>query len=249
MFFPATALQNSIASGQEYYTEDKENEYSNQEYDPYSSYNDNKDPIINVEKKLFICEDAIDNSTDFNCQGPATEFFSLPAGPDSGDYVPCNDEICFIDESDFNAQIFKEVATIQGLSSEGTPVNLDKFHYTVTERTIDDIITSDFECSPVGFRHASSFEKVIDDNDVFYAMCVNYVGDCEGTAYPGEVKTCTIENYIFFGQILPIVSSQTDTDEVNAADNSQATTLQQSNNQAEQYHFKTLKDAMNIREN
>lgn len=246
MFFPATTLQNSIASGQEYYTEDKENEYSNQEYDPYSSYNDNKDPMINVEKKLFICEDAIDNSTYFNCQGPTTEFLSLPAGPDSGDYVQCNDEICFIDESDFNARIFKEVATISGLSSEGTPVNLDKFHYTVTERSIDDIITTN-ECSAVGFRHNIFFEKVIDDKDVFYWICVNYVGDCEETAYPDELKTCTIENYIVFEDILPIVDSQTD--ESNAADNSQATTLQQTNNQAEQYHFKNLKDVMNIRQN
>ena len=32
-------------------------------------------------------------------------------------------------------------------------------------------------------------------------MCVNYVGDCEGTIYPGEVKTCTVENYIFAGEI------------------------------------------------
>ena len=27
-------------------------------------------------------------------------------------------------------------------------------------------------------------------------MC-NYVGECEGTIYPDEVKTCTVENYIF----------------------------------------------------
>ena len=32
-------------------------------------------------------------------------------------------------------------------------------------------------------------------------ICVNYVGDCEGTIYPGEVKTCTIENYIVAGNV------------------------------------------------
>ena len=40
----------------------------------------------------------------------------------------------YIDESDFGVQIFKDVATVRDLSPEGTPVNLDKFHYTVTER-------------------------------------------------------------------------------------------------------------------
>ena len=40
------------------------------------------------------------------------EFNSFPPGPDSGEYIPCNDEICpFIDESDFGVQIFKDVAT------------------------------------------------------------------------------------------------------------------------------------------
>ena len=67
-----------------------------------------------------------------------TNFLSYPATLDSGEYIPCNDEICpFIDESDFSVQIFKDVATVRDLSPEGTPVNLDKFHYTVTERSID----------------------------------------------------------------------------------------------------------------
>ena len=37
LFVPVTALQNSIAIAQEYYTEYEENEYYNQEYDPYQS--------------------------------------------------------------------------------------------------------------------------------------------------------------------------------------------------------------------
>ena len=70
------------------------------------------------------------------------EFFFFPPAIDSGEYIPCNDEICpFIDESDFSAQIFKDVATYADLSPEGIPVNLDKFHYSVTERTITDIIS------------------------------------------------------------------------------------------------------------
>src|ERR671912_901153 len=130
MFVPITALQNSIANAQEYY---------NEEYDPYKNDNNKNAPIVNVEKNLFVCNDVNnlpDNVTDtpifFECITPA--FFFIPAGPDSGDYIPCNDEICpFIDESDFGVQIFKDVATVHDLSPKGTPVNLDKFHYTVTE--------------------------------------------------------------------------------------------------------------------
>ena len=38
LFLPATALQNSIVMAQEYYPEyDEENQYYNQEYDPYQN--------------------------------------------------------------------------------------------------------------------------------------------------------------------------------------------------------------------
>ena len=66
MFFPVTTLQNSIASGQEYYQEYEEDEYSNQGHDTYQ--NDEKNaPIVNIEKKLFVCNDVNnlpDNLTD-----------------------------------------------------------------------------------------------------------------------------------------------------------------------------------------
>ena len=123
-----------------------------------------------------------------------------PAAPDSDEYIPCNDEICppFIDESDFGVQIFKDVATVTDLSPEGTPVNLDKFHYTVTEGFIDQRITTNDRCSAVGFDHSNFFLKLLEDGHVVTGdICVNYVGDCEGTIYSDEVKTCTVENYIF----------------------------------------------------
>ena len=83
------------------------------------------------------------------------------------------------------------------------PVNLDKFHYTVTERSIDHRITTDDGCSTVGFSHDEFVEKITDDNLIFYAICVNYVGECEGTIYSDEVKTCTVENYIFAENLYP----------------------------------------------
>jgi hypothetical protein len=210
IFFPATALQNSIAMAQEFYPEYEENDYYNQEYDPYKNNNNNNKnknaPIVNVEKKLFICNNVTDTPNDFICEGTRVVFdfddedfvIAFPPAPDSGEYILCNDEICpDIDESDFAVQIFKDVATVRDLSSEGTPVNLDKFHYTVTERSIQDRIETIDECSTAGFSHDLFIEKLTDDSLNFYAICVNYVGDCEGTIYSDEVKTCTVENYIF----------------------------------------------------
>ena len=136
--------------------------------DPYNNNNKNA-PIVNVEKNLFVCNNATASPNNFECTTPAA--FPYPAGLDSGEYMPCNDEICpFIDESDFSAQIFKDVAIIRGLSPEGTPVNLDKFHYMVTEGEIDKN-TNDF-CSAVGFDHANSFDKLINSTECFlWYMC------------------------------------------------------------------------------
>ena len=113
---------------QEYYPEyDEENQYYNQEYDPYQNDNNNNAPIVNVEKKLFVCNNVTDSPNDYQCEGTRIliendddDFvISYPSTPDSGDYIPCNDEICpFIDESDFSVQIFKDVATVRDLSQE-----------------------------------------------------------------------------------------------------------------------------------
>ncbi|MGH9999786.1 MAG: hypothetical protein ACRD6Q_01050 [Nitrososphaeraceae archaeon] len=237
LFLPATALQNSIAMAQEYYPEYEENEYYyNQEYDPYKNDNDNdkykNGPIVNVEKKLFICNNvtgSLDNF--FACVGQRDaefpDFFFFPPALDSGEYIPCNDEICpVIDESDFSAQIFKDVATVRDLTPDGTPVNLDKFHYSVTEEQISDIISPGGTCEAVGFTHSLFYEKVRDDRDVNYFICVNYVGDCEGTIYPGEEKTCTIENYIVEGNVFPLLPSD------NTAGSVQSSLQQKFTNQA-----------------
>ena len=187
LFIPITALQNSIAMAQEYYNEEyKENGYYNQEYDPYKNNNYNNAPIVNVEKRLFVCNNATDTPNDFECEGfrqifEDDFFISYPPGIDSGEYIQCNDEICpFIDESDFGVQIFKDVATVRELSPEGTTVNLDKLHYTVTERLIDDRIPTNDQCSLVGFTHGVFPEKIANDSIIFNGICVNYVGDCEG---------------------------------------------------------------------
>ena len=242
-----TTLKNAIAMAEEFYPEYEENQYYNQEYDQYENY-DNDAPIVNVEKKLFVCNNATDTPNDFQCEG-FREIFedgffdSYPPRIDSGEYIPCNDEICpFIDESDFGVQIFKDVATVRDLSPEVTTVNLDKIHYTVTERLIEDRIPTNDQCSLVGFTHGLFPEKIINDSRISYFICVNYVGDCEGTIYPGEVKTCTVENYIYQRHIHPIQTLD------NALDNTQSSSLsQQFNNQAIQSQPNILKDIISDR--
>jgi hypothetical protein len=128
-------------------------------------------------------------------------------------YVQCTAEICpGIYESDFAVQIFKDVATVRDLTSEGTTVDLNKFHYTVAEsvinRNIDfdsylsafggrgPIIEQPNFCNAVGFTHSLEYTKVIQNSTTAYSICVNYEGDCEETISPGEVKTCTVQDYI-----------------------------------------------------
>ena len=166
-------------------------------------------------------------------------FISYPPGPDSGEYIPCNDEICpFIDESDFGVQIFKDVATVHDLSPEGTPVNLDKFHYTITEGNIEQRITTEDPCYAVGFDHFKSYNTLLEDGtEVSAFICVNYVGDCEGTIYSDEVKTCTIENYI-----VQVVFFPPPSEDDNAADNAQSSLQQSNNNQAIPSQPHTLRD-------
>jgi hypothetical protein len=251
LFVPVTALQNSIAMGQEYYPEYEENEYYEKGYDQYKNDDNKKNaPIVNVEKKLFVCNNATDTPNDFECEGfreifPNGEFNSYPPGPDSGQYIPCNDEICpLIDESDFGVQIFKDVATVSELSPEGKTVNLDKLHYTVTELFITDRIPTNDQCSLVGFTHSLFPQKIANGSIIFNGICVNYVGDCEGTIYPGEVKTCTVENYIYERHFDPIQTVG------NALDDTQSSLLsQQSNNQAIQPQTPSLRDIFSDRTN
>ncbi|MGI0001280.1 MAG: hypothetical protein ACRD6Q_08630, partial [Nitrososphaeraceae archaeon] len=148
-----------------------------------------------------------------------------------------------IDESDFGVQIFKDVATVRELSPEGNSVNLDKFHYTVTEGDIGDRIIND-ECSAVGFDDSTFFVTVLEDGTIVdVGICVNYVGDCEGTIYSDEVKTCTIENYVWEVIFFPPPSEDGD------AEDNTLSLLQQSNNQALQPQTSSLRDIIADRTN
>ena len=68
------------------------------------------------------------------------------------------------------------------------------------------------------------------------------MGDCEGTIYPGEVKTCTVENYIYLQNTRPIQAVG------NALDGTQSSLLSQHfNNQAIQSQPNILTDIFSER--
>ena len=92
-------------------------------------------------------------------------------------------------------------------------------------------------------NHFKFFSTLLEDGTEVYAdICVNYVGDCEGTIYSDEVKTCTVENYIFAGSLIPPPEPE---------DNAEGNTLslQQSNNQAIQPQTFSLRDTIADRTN
>jgi len=68
-------------------------------------------------------------------------------------------------------------------------------------QTDDSLFEQNF-CSTTGFTHGLLYSKLADGVKRKYAICINCVGDCEGIIHPGEVKTCTVENYIVYADPL-----------------------------------------------
>ena len=196
---------------------DKETKKSHDYVDSYKSHKEKKTDQITIIKELFICDDVLniinnneDNEnnlnglTSFDCDLNFIDFesFSLPVSPDSGRYLACNDELCpGIDESSFSAFVHKDIAFEQDLTSQGNTVNPVEFHYLVTEDEVDD--RNGFDNTACGnfFTESLTFESSTENTEVEYDICVVYEGDCQGTIYPGEDKTCTIKNYIVSGEI------------------------------------------------
>ena len=219
LLIPATAFN---ANAQEEYKYQKDdyvkyddyygdtNQYKDDRDYAKHDYKEKKSPQVTIKKELFICDEILDaefepfESINFNCFATEAQNSYLP--PNSDKYIECDESICpGIDESTFSAFLFKDVAFVQDLSSEGEVVNLDKFHYTVTEDELDDRtgFGLDAACSNAGFIDNMSYDRffTVSGLEVSYEICVLYEGDCQGTIYPGEEKTCTVKNYITQGEI------------------------------------------------
>ncbi|MGD1836409.1 MAG: hypothetical protein ACPKQO_11885 [Nitrososphaeraceae archaeon] len=183
---------------------DKERHYIEDNY--YDDSYKKKHAIVEITKELFVCDNIVNVTDDndfFSCE--ASEFFGFPAPPNSPEYVSCDTVECpGIDESDFGVSVWKDVAIAEDLSSTiPTPVDLKKINFVVAEDEVDDRVNNDGnDCHAVGFEDSLGYTKLVSETEaVFYDICVLYEGDCEGEIYPGEVKECTVKNFIHQGSI------------------------------------------------
>ena len=183
-----------------------ENDYYKQD-----NKKDKKSPVVTIKKELFVCDEAQFSDGEFF--GCFVEGFSpFIYSENSGKYIECTEELCpGIDESTFSAFIHKNIALIQDLNPQGKEVNINKFHYTVTEDQIDERNElgqgffgsfTQFVCESSGFSDGLDYTRVLksvgsDDMEVGYGICIVYEDDCQGIIHAGEEKTCTIKNYIF----------------------------------------------------
>ncbi|MGD1837226.1 MAG: hypothetical protein ACPKPY_04115 [Nitrososphaeraceae archaeon] len=186
---------------------DKERHYIEDNY--YDDSYKKKPAIVETTKELFVCENIVNVTEEtpfFECD--FNENIDFPAPPDSDQYVSCDIVDCpGIDESDFAVAVFKDVAISGDLSSTvPTPADLTKINFIVAEDEIDETINNQgSDCSAVDFADRIDFDKVVsEDMIVFYDICILYEGDCEGEIYPGEVKECTVKNFIHSGSIFTV---------------------------------------------
>ena len=237
LLIPATAFN---ANAQEGYKEKMDdyikydnyyvdkNQYNEKDnYGKQSDRDKKKSPKLTVKKELFVCDSILGNGENDN--GLGFSFTCIDSNdnilpPNSDRYIECDESICpGIDESTFSVFVHKDVAFIQDLTDDGTIVNLDKFHYTVSEDELDERNGfSEGECVEAGFIEQLTYDRFfkVSNLDLEYEICVLYEGDCQGTIYPGEEKTCTVKNYIvsgngFFSDIPSIGSISTPVETIN----------------------------------
>ena len=153
-------------------------------------------PMLLVKKDILYCDD-IANNKDFTC------FFDedqLP-GPESDRYVQeCEDDIfeglCDIaNEVNFD-MIVTDNIEFPG-SEDGKKLTFNGERYTVSEETNigfeEQIPILDSICQEAGFD--SGF-AITDLNFPDLVFCTVFEGKCSGFVQDGELKECTVKNYL-----------------------------------------------------
>ncbi|MGD1838935.1 MAG: hypothetical protein ACPKPY_12870, partial [Nitrososphaeraceae archaeon] len=191
---------------------DKERHYIEDNY--YDDSYKKKPAIVEIKKELFVCDNIVNVTAEnrfFNCitepipfEGGFERTFISP--PDSDKYISCDDigGCPGIDESDYKVEVFGEATVLGDLSQIlPTSVDLTKINYFVTEDETEDRIDLDSPCFESGFEHSANFLKFVMEEGVYvdYEVCALYEGDCQGEISPGEVKECTVKNFIHEGEI------------------------------------------------
>lgn len=157
-----------------------------------------KDSILNIKKELYICDEGV-NQTTFNCERPGPPGFPVPP-ENSGKYVSCENVDCpnGLSKSIFIIRVTDDF--IFNPAENPSQFNLNGERFTVLEESpMDEDAQSspEFACKVSGFDTGLKYSDVLGGGLFPRAdVCVNYEGECSGIIYPGEVKECTIKNYV-----------------------------------------------------
>ena len=151
-------------------------------------------PMILVTKEVLFCDEIANGTSngclEFNQQGPPT----VP-GPNSDRYVQnCNHEQCEnIDAELFTLEINKN-PKFQG-SEEGTKINYNENAFTVEEASeFENFGPFSFACDESGFDSVTA--ERLDNSEIIAVSCLLFEGECSGTIQDGELKECTVKNYV-----------------------------------------------------
>ena len=154
-------------------------------------------PMLVVKKDVLYCDD-IANSKDIGCFDGG----DVPPGPDSGRYVQeCNDGplegLCDeVNESSFD-MIVTDNIEFPG-SEDGKKITFNGERYTVSEEQnigFKDNNGINSACQEAGFDLGFSVIPFASfANEAFF--CTVFEGDCSGIVQDGELKKCTVKNYL-----------------------------------------------------
>ena len=149
-------------------------------------------PMLLVKKELLFC-DLIANGTNIACG------FTPIALPDSDRYVQectADNLICNnVNEDFFDITVTDNVEFPS--SGEGTKLNFNGERFTVTEEFIKIGTTTDFissKCQQSGFDEGLVIPLGIGSFNI--GTCVIFEGECTGIVQDGELKECTVKNYV-----------------------------------------------------
>ena len=165
-----------------YYDDNGEYVYEEYYYPPSHKDKKKEPPMLLVKKDVLYC-DVIANGTGSTCG------FPIP-GPDSDRYVQeCTTDLpC----DNLNEATFKMIVTdnveFPG-SEEGKKLNFNGERYTVTEKLMLENPEANLACQEAGF----DFGIISFNEDLF---CTVFEGDCSGIIQDGELKECTVKNYM-----------------------------------------------------
>ena len=148
-------------------------------------------PMVLVNKELLFC-DLIANGTDDFCLLQQPGIPTFPA-PDSDRYVEnCTNKQC--EDIDIDSYEFTLLPQVDfNISEEGTKLNLVDERYTVAEKIVFEDSSFSVFCNASGFDTAV-FTPI--ENGVLAWSCVLFEGDCSGFVQDGELKECTVKNYV-----------------------------------------------------